>query len=114
MDYCPRRVHDRRYRREPSSQYRAGHLQPRSRPREYVQNACDAYAELDEIPEHASISIRIVSEDTITVQDNGIGMGLKEIKDSKKIAGSPKAGLEGRTGFRGIGIWAGLQACDKL
>jgi hypothetical protein len=83
--------------------------------REYVQNACDAYKELPILPDHPTINIRIVSEDTITIQDHGIGMDERRIKDCKKIAVSPKAAFHGEmTGFRGIGIWAGFQACDRL
>lgn len=82
--------------------------------REYVQNACDAYALLPVIPEHASIQISAEGEDTIAIHDNGIGMDKKDIKACKKIAVSPKADLDGMTGFRGIGIWAGFQACDNL
>jgi hypothetical protein len=81
--------------------------------REYVQNACDAYDDLPAMPDHAAIHIDLESDDTIAVQDNGIGMDLKGVRDAKKIAVSPKAGLE-RIGFRGIGIWAGFQACDRL
>ena len=37
------------------------------------------------------------------------------IKACKKIAVSPKSELDGiMTGFRGIGIWAGFQACGRL
>ena len=41
-------------------------------------------------------------------------MDEDDIKAVKKIAVSPKSEIEGTTGFRGIGIWAGFQACDKL
>ena len=83
--------------------------------REYVQNACDAYKELPILPDYPTINIRVVSEDTITIQDNGVGMDEQRIKDCKKIAVSPKAAFHGEmTGFRGIGIWAGFQACDRL
>src|SRR5881392_2232242 len=68
--------------------------------REYVQNARDAYLDLSTIPDHASINIRIVDESTISIQDNGIGMDEKDVKASKRIAVSPKAGLDNRAGFR--------------
>jgi HSP90 family molecular chaperone len=42
--------------------------------REYVQNACDAYKELSILPDYPTINIMVVSEDTITIQDNGVGM----------------------------------------
>ena len=83
--------------------------------REYVQNACDSYQELNTQPEHPTIHIRVVNDSTISIQDNGIGMDEESIKACKKIAVSPKSELDGNmTGFRGIGIWAGFQACDKL
>ena len=81
--------------------------------REYVQNACDAYKELPILPDYPTINIRVVSEDTITIQDSGVGMDEQRIKDCKKIAVSPKAAFHGEmTGFRGIGIWAGFQECE--
>jgi hypothetical protein len=83
--------------------------------REYVQNACDAYKELKILPDYPTINIMVVSEDTISIQDNGIGMDEGRIKACKKIAVSPKSAFHGEmTGFRGIGIWAGFQACDRL
>jgi hypothetical protein len=82
--------------------------------REYVQNACDAYAQLGGPQEHELIRISIEDEETIAIQDNGIGMNLTDIKNCKKIAVSPKSEIQGMTGFRGIGIWAGFQACNQL
>src|SRR5947207_3091756 len=82
--------------------------------REYVQNACDALRALPNTPSHAAIKISINDDDSITVHDDGIGMDEKAIKESKKIAVSPKAGKKDMTGFRGIGIWAGFQACKRL
>ena len=81
--------------------------------REYVQNAADAYVDLPSVPDHAAIQISIEGDDTISIQDNGIGMDEEDIKAAKKIAVSPKADRN-RTGFRGIGIWAGFQACRQL
>lgn len=83
--------------------------------REYVQNAADAYQQL-----HASgvvqaqprISITIEGS-SLSIHDNGVGMSKKGIREAKKIAVSPKANAN-LTGFRGIGIWAGFQACDRL
>lgn len=82
--------------------------------REYVQNAGDAYHDLPRVPDDAEINIRIVDDNTVTIQDNGIGMDEQDIKASKRIAVSPKSRQEGRAGFRGIGIWAGFQACSQL
>lgn len=81
--------------------------------REYVQNACDAYVLLDSPPDEPTI---VITPDgrNLTIVDYGIGMDEDDIKAVKKIAVSPKAEVAGTTGFRGIGIWAGFQACDKL
>jgi hypothetical protein len=81
--------------------------------REYVQNACDAYEAMDQAPDEPDVHISVESGHTLMIQDNGVGMDLESIRACKKIAVSSKqAGAF--TGFRGIGIWAGLQACEKL
>ena len=41
-------------------------------------------------------------------------MDERDIRYAKKIAVSTKAELEEMVGFRGIGIWAGFQACERL
>jgi hypothetical protein len=87
--------------------------------REYVQNAADAYVDLEEIrkkklaPTEKQIDIYLQDNNTLTIQDSGVGMNLQEIKHYKRIALSPKLGKD-RAGFRGIGIWAGFSACDRL
>ncbi|MEY2508820.1 MAG: hypothetical protein QOH01_3149 [Verrucomicrobiota bacterium] len=84
--------------------------------REYVQNAGDAIAHLSELDDGAvddSIQIRILDGKSLEIHDNGIGMDLQDIKDAKRIAVSGKGELD-RAGFRGIGTWAGLQACERL
>src|SRR6266496_5793498 len=49
------------------------------------------------------------------IQDNAIGMDEDDVKESIGIAhDTGKAERLGRAGFRGIGIWAGLQACDRF
>jgi hypothetical protein len=82
--------------------------------REYVQNAGDAYLELPRMPKRPVITIRTVGNNSITVQDNGIGMDFDDLKECKKIAVSGKGRRHGRAGFRGIGIWAGFQSCNRL
>lgn len=81
--------------------------------REYVQNACDAYNLLDVPPAAPTITIT-PERHNLVIHDQGVGMDEAEIRAVKKIAVSTKADLEGMTGFRGIGIWAGFQACDEL
>jgi hypothetical protein len=83
--------------------------------REYVQNAADAYQQLHlsgSVQAQPRISIT-VEDGALSVHDNGVGMDKKGIREAKKIAVSPKANAN-LTGFRGIGIWAGFQACDRL
>src|SRR5215510_14054802 len=81
--------------------------------REYVQNACDAYAVLPSPPDEPSVTISVTGRD-LKIHDNGIGMNEADIRNAKKIAVSPKSELEDVAGFRGIGVWAGFQACDEL
>lgn len=87
--------------------------------REYVQNGADAYVDLEEVQKkklaatEKPIDIYLQDNNTLTVQDDGIGMNLEEIKHYKRIALSPKLNKD-RAGFRGIGIWAGFSACDVL
>lgn len=87
--------------------------------REYVQNAADAYVDLEEqrrkkLPaSDKQIDIYLQDNNTLAIQDSGVGMGLNEIKHYKRIALSSKLGRD-RAGFRGIGIWAGFSACDEL
>lgn len=86
--------------------------------REYVQNACDAYkaliADTKEIPDDEVIHIDVEDDSTIAIQDYGLGMDLHDVKKAKRIAVSNKTVLSDMIGFRGIGIWAGFQACEKL
>jgi hypothetical protein len=81
--------------------------------REYVQNARDAYQALDTLPENPRIIVRAEGKN-LSIQDDGSGMDEAEIREVKKIAVSNKNDLDSMAGFRGIGIWAGFQACDKL
>lgn len=81
--------------------------------REYVQNACDAYSMLDSEDESQTITIR-AEGGNVSIQDSGIGMDESHIKSVKKVAVSNKDDFEDLAGFRGIGVWAGLQACRDL
>lgn len=92
---------------------------PEAMLREYVQNAGDAYFDLEEklnktLPtDDKTIDIYYPEDGTIAIQDSGIGMALDDVKRFKRIALSSKLGKD-RAGFRGIGIWAGFSACDRL
>jgi hypothetical protein len=87
--------------------------------REYAQNAVDSYARLQSNTGLApTLSIQIdIDEvnDSIQFLDEGIGMDEEDIKTAKKIAVSPKLERPSEyVGFRGIGIWAGLSACESI
>ncbi|MGI8907413.1 MAG: ATP-binding protein [Candidatus Sumerlaeaceae bacterium] len=90
--------------------------------REYVQNGRDAYFDLwkNQGPptlaeaEKATVHIRILSASSISIQDNGIGMDEIAVRNAKGIGLTSKSHDPELAGFRGIGIWAGFQACDEL
>jgi hypothetical protein len=87
--------------------------------REYAQNARDAYIDLERIfpDEYAkspqSIVISSINRD-LSVQDFGIGMDFDHLSSVKNIATTSKLPEDEMAGFRGIGIWAGLEACERL
>lgn len=87
--------------------------------REYVQNAVDSYVGFQRVTGIApqnDVQVRVDSRNSsLFIMDHGLGMDWTDIDTAKKIAVSPK--LERSTefvGFRGIGIWSGLSACEKL
>jgi hypothetical protein len=85
--------------------------------REYVQNAVDAHRlwkiKTGNDPE-GPLQIEIRGN-KISIFDYGIGMNLDEVKDVKSIAVSKKTEEEVRlTGYKGVGIWAGLSYFDNL
>jgi hypothetical protein len=81
--------------------------------REYVQNAVDAYKALG-LPSDEHKVVITPGKTSLSIQDFGIGMDDKGIREAKKIAVSNKGAFDDRVGFRGIGIWAGLPACKTL
>jgi hypothetical protein len=72
--------------------------------REYVQNAVDAQAK--------KVTIRITGN-SVVIHDNGEGMNLPEIVESRKFGVSPKS-VSTHVGFRGIGIYSGFDICNRL
>jgi len=73
--------------------------------REYVQNAVD----------HGAKNIEIRQEmrgRSIVVRDDGPGMNAKDIVKALSIGVSEKD--ETMAGWRGIGIWSGVPACERL
>ena len=87
--------------------------------REYVQNAIDSY--VDFLPKTGreplnTVQIRIDPENsTVQILDRGVGMNKDDILQAKSIAVSHKLGRVNEfVGFRGIGIWSGLAACEQI
>ncbi len=90
-----------------------GMYSPQGVLREYVQNAADSYKDLS-LPSEEHKIIISAGKNSLSIQDFGVGMDDKGIREAKKIAVSTKSDYDDRVGFRGIGIWAGLPACQKL
>ncbi len=90
-----------------------GMYSPQGVLREYIQNAADAYKDLETPSEEHRIIIT-PTKNSLSIQDFGVGMDDKGIREAKKIAVSTKSDYDDRVGFRGIGIWAGLPACKRL
>jgi hypothetical protein len=87
--------------------------------REYVQNAIDSYVDFAKLTGDKplnSVQIRIDSDNSaLIIHDNGVGMSKEDVLNAKSIAVSHKLGRKNEfVGFRGIGIWSGLSACDRL
>jgi hypothetical protein len=72
--------------------------------REYVQNAVDANAR--------SATIKITGN-SVHIFDNGDGMSLEELVQSRQFGLSLKS-LTEHVGFRGIGIYSGFDLCNHL
>ena len=72
--------------------------------REYIQNAIDAKAK--------KVEMR-VSQDLVSVRDNGTGM-TKEIARKAIRLGMSKKDPNKDVGFRGIGIYSAFNVCNKL
>lgn len=87
--------------------------------REYVQNAVDSYADFERetgrTPQN-TVQVWVDSDNAaLHIQDDGIGMDWEDIKTAKAIAVSPKLVRYNEfVGFRGLGIWSGLSACEQL
>ncbi len=77
---------------------------PKDTLREYIQNGVDAGAK--------SVQVRI-RRNTITIDDDGIGMDVKTIRKAARIGVSDKnPGKD--VGFMGIGIYSSFHLCDTL
>jgi hypothetical protein len=88
--------------------------------REYSQNAIDSYVDYAVLTGGESplrtVQIRIDRENAaVMIHDNGVGMDKADVQNAKSIAVSQKLRRSQEfVGFRGIGIWSGLAACDRL
>ena len=73
--------------------------------REYVQNS------IDENADRIDVEFRN-GGGTITLSDDGVGMGEKEIRCAFKVAFSSKN--DDSVGWRGIEIWRGLISLKRI
>lgn len=77
---------------------------PRDALREYVQNAVDAGT-----PE---VELRFTGRDLV-ISDKGAGMDFESLVAARRIGKSLKSTTTS-VGFRGIGVYAGFQICDRV
>ncbi len=87
--------------------------------REYVQNAVDSYVDFQRYTALApknTVQVWLDANNaSLHVRDDGLGMDWVDINTAKAIAVSHKlARFTEFVGFRGLGIWSGLSACDQL
>ncbi len=87
--------------------------------REYVQNAVDSYADfqsLTGLTADNTVQVWIDADNTtLHIRDGGVGMDWSDVNTAKSIAVSPKLlRANDFVGFRGLGIWSGLSACEQL
>jgi DNA mismatch repair enzyme (predicted ATPase) len=72
--------------------------------REYVQNSVDAHA--------TNVTIKVTGN-SVMIFDDGNGMNLEELLQSRQFGLSFKS-LTNNVGFRGIGIYSGFDLCRRL
>lgn len=77
---------------------------PKDALREYIQNGVDAHAK------KMSVKIR---QESIVVEDDGIGMDFDTLRKAIRIGISDKSPSK-NVGFMGIGIYSSFHLCDKL
>jgi len=77
---------------------------PKDALREYIQNAVDAQAK------NLSVKIR---QESIVVEDDGIGMNRDILRKAVRIGISDKNPTKD-VGFMGIGIYSSFHLCDKI
>jgi hypothetical protein len=94
------------------------YVDPMSLYREYIQNAADAVDQAKlagSLETRGCVEIRIDSSArSVSVRDNGVGLGIAEfVHQLTALGGSKKRGA-GFRGFRGVGRLAGLAFCQEL
>lgn len=77
---------------------------PRDAVREYIQNAIDANAK------NLDIKVR---QNSVVVEDDGIGMDYKTLRNAIRVGVSDKRPGKD-VGFMGIGIYSAFHLCDTL
>lgn len=77
---------------------------PKDALREYIQNGVDAFAK--------NINLK-VRQDSIVIEDDGIGMNHEVLRKAIRVGISEKNPTE-KVGFMGIGIYSSFHLCDKL
>lgn len=77
---------------------------PKDALREYIQNGVDAYAK------KMSVKVR---QESIVVEDDGVGMDFDTLRKAIRIGISDKSPTK-NVGFMGIGIYSSFHLCDKL
>jgi hypothetical protein len=86
--------------------------------REYVQNAVDSHRlwkVKHGVDPEGPVQIELNDDGSLTILDYGIGMNKEEILEVKSIAVSNKDENEAtQTGYKGVGIWAGLSSFNKI
>jgi hypothetical protein len=90
--------------------------EPRHTLREYVQNSYDAIrsAQRTKFLTGRGVVRVTVTEDAITILDNGLGVASAQARNTLTSIGASKKDRDRDAGFRGIGRLAGMAYCDEL
>lgn len=89
------------------------YIEPHLILREYIQNAHDAIAGWDDMPETGRVDIKI-EPPNIHIIDNGPGMSRRELVASMRKIGITSKQFGQASGFMGIGKLAGLSMAEMV